>query len=167
MRAARPSASFAEASFLLSSWSRPRSSRNHGHQRRADQGPGPRFQTLDKDEARRNREVMLTPPSSALVKLAPLQPPLALILQTESHTPALIGSRASQETTISLRKDKRAALQKKRFGVTGAAGAPAGAPQGQPAFQAPSVGHRRGKRPTRRLWSKAFTPTTPTSSSPP
>lgn len=33
---------------------------------------GPRFQTLDKDEARRNREVMLTPPSSALVKLAPL-----------------------------------------------------------------------------------------------
>lgn len=40
-----------------------------------------------------------------------------------------------------MRKDKRAQqLQKKRFGVTGAAGAPAGAPEGQPAFQAPSVG---------------------------
>merc|ERR1719440_1245970 len=63
---------------------------------------GPRFQTLDKDDARRNRE----------------------------------------ETTISLRKDKRAQqLQKKRFGVTGAPGtAPGGAPA-QPAYQqAPSVG---------------------------
>merc|ERR1719440_1902340 len=63
---------------------------------------GPRFQTLDKDDARRNRE----------------------------------------ETTISLRKDKRAQqLQKKRFGVTGAPGtAPGGAPA-QPTYQqAPSVG---------------------------
>ena len=49
--------------------------------------------------------------------------------------------RASQETTISLRKDKRAQqLQKKRFGVTTTpGGAPGGAPA-QPAYQAPSVG---------------------------
>jgi importin subunit alpha-1 len=60
---------------------------------------GPRFNTLDKDDARRNRE----------------------------------------ETTISIRKDKRAQqLQKKRFGVTGSPGG--GTMMAQPTPSIPSVG---------------------------
>ena len=62
---------------------------------------GPRQQTLDKDDARRNRE----------------------------------------ETTISLRKDKRAQqLQKKRFGVTGNQAAATTVMAPNAGFQAPSVG---------------------------